>query len=78
MIDRKARKISLAEKFVSRLNLRAIAMEGTCTGEHGIGQGKMAFLEREMGHGVEIMRMLKRTLDPKGILNPGKILPGNG
>ena len=71
-------EIALSEKFVSRLNLRAIAMEGTCTGEHGIGQGKMGFLEREMGHGVEIMRMIKRTLDPQNILNPGKILPGGG
>ncbi|NGO54950.1 FAD-binding oxidoreductase [Allomesorhizobium camelthorni] len=68
-------EIALAEKFVSRLNMRAIAMEGTCTGEHGIGQGKMGFLEHELGHGVDIMRTIKAALDPQNILNPGKILP---
>jgi D-lactate dehydrogenase (cytochrome) len=69
------KEISLAEKFVSRLTMRAIAMEGTCTGEHGIGQGKMGFLEHELGHGVDIMRTIKAALDPQNILNPGKILP---
>jgi D-lactate dehydrogenase (cytochrome) len=69
------KEIALAEKFVSRLTMRAIAMEGTCTGEHGIGQGKMGFLERELGHGVDIMRTIKAALDPQNILNPGKILP---
>jgi D-lactate dehydrogenase (cytochrome) len=69
------KEIALAEKFVSRLNMRAIAMEGTCTGEHGIGQGKMGFLERELGHSVDIMRTIKAALDPQNILNPGKILP---
>jgi D-lactate dehydrogenase (cytochrome) len=69
------KEIALAEKFVSRLNMRAIAMEGTCTGEHGIGQGKMGFLEHELGHGVDIMRTIKAALDPQNILNPGKILP---
>ncbi len=69
------REIALAETFVSRLNLRAIAMDGTCTGEHGIGQGKMGFLERELGHGVDIMRTIKAALDPLNILNPGKVLP---
>jgi D-lactate dehydrogenase (cytochrome) len=69
------KEIALAEKFVSRLNMRAISMEGTCTGEHGIGQGKMGFLEHELGHGVDIMRTIKAALDPQNILNPGKILP---
>jgi D-lactate dehydrogenase (cytochrome) len=69
------KEIALAEKFVSRLTMRAIAMEGTCTGEHGIGQGKMGFLEHELGHGVDIMRTIKAALDPQNILNPGKILP---
>jgi D-lactate dehydrogenase (cytochrome) len=69
------KEIALAEKFVSRLTMRAISMEGTCTGEHGIGQGKMGFLEHELGHGVDIMRTIKAALDPQNILNPGKILP---
>ncbi|MBL8584833.1 MAG: FAD-binding protein [Rhizobiaceae bacterium] len=68
-------EIALVEKFVERLNLRAIRMDGTCTGEHGIGQGKIGFLNAELGAGVAVMRTIKQTLDPLGILNPGKILP---
>jgi D-lactate dehydrogenase (cytochrome) len=63
------------EGFLSRLADRAIAMEGTCTGEHGIGQGKIKYLEAEVGSGVKIMRQIKAALDPQGILNPGKIVP---
>lgn len=59
--------------YFERLADRAIAMDGTCSGEHGIGEGKIALLEREMGNGVEIMRQVKRALDPLNILNPGKI-----
>jgi len=62
-----------AEAFVSRLNARALAMDGTCTGEHGIGQGKMGFLEKELGSAVDLMRQIKRGLDPDNIFNPGKI-----
>jgi D-lactate dehydrogenase (cytochrome) len=68
-------EIALSEKFVARLNERAVRMDGTCTGEHGIGQGKMGFLEHEMGHGVDVMRTIKKALDPQNILNPGKIFP---
>ena len=66
-------EIANAEAFVARLNMRAMAMEGTCTGEHGIGQGKVAFLERELGGAVDVMRMIKLALDPDNIMNPGKI-----
>ncbi len=61
--------------FYERLIRRAIAMDGTSTGEHGIGAGKMAFLEVEHGsQGVAMMRQIKQALDPKNILNPGKIV----
>jgi D-lactate dehydrogenase (cytochrome) len=66
-------EIARAEEFVARLNLRAIAMDGTCTGEHGIGQGKVTFLDRELGDSVDFMRTIKQALDPLDILNPGKI-----
>jgi D-lactate dehydrogenase (cytochrome) len=71
-------EISRAEEFVSRLNLRAIGMDGTCTGEHGIGQGKVKFLDRELGDAVDFMRTIKHALDPLDIMNPGKILSGKG
>jgi D-lactate dehydrogenase (cytochrome) len=68
-------EVRKTEEFVARLNRRAIAMEGTCTGEHGIGQGKMGFLALEHGDGVDFMRMIKAALDPLDIMNPGKIIP---
>jgi D-lactate dehydrogenase (cytochrome) len=68
-------EIERTEEFVARLNRRAIRMEGTCTGEHGIGQGKIGFMTLEHGDGIDFMRMIKQALDPQGIMNPGKILP---
>lgn len=65
---------ALAEAFNERLVHRAISMGGTCTGEHGVGLHKKRFLEAEHGKpAVDVMRALKRTLDPNDILNPGKI-----
>ena len=69
-----AEEIARAEAFVCRLNDRALRMDGTCTGEHGIGQGKMGFLEAELGHTLSLMRAIKAALDPLNIMNPGKIL----
>ncbi|MBP6776741.1 MAG: FAD-binding protein [Piscinibacter sp.] len=65
---------ALAEAASARMVERAIALEGTCTGEHGIGLHKMEFLVDEAGAGaVAMMRSIKRALDPKNIMNPGKI-----
>ncbi len=61
------------EAFVARLNRRALSMDGTCTGEHGVGQGKMSFLEEEAGAALDMMRTIKRSLDPDNIFNPGKL-----
>lgn len=67
-------EIARVEEFMTRLVERAIAMDGTCTGEHGVGQGKMKYLDAELGAAVEVMRSIKRALDPKNIMNPGKIV----
>jgi D-lactate dehydrogenase (cytochrome) len=66
--------LARAEEFHARLVHRAIAHDGTCTGEHGVGYGKTRFLLAEHGaSGVEMMREIKRALDPAGIFNPGKV-----
>ena len=67
-------EIERAEAFHARLVRRAIAMDGTCTGEHGVGYGKGAFLVEEHGAaGVAMMRAVKRALDPDDLFNPGKV-----
>jgi D-lactate dehydrogenase (cytochrome) len=76
MVDRSnAKEMAALDTFLDRLAKRAIAMEGTCTGEHGIGQGKQKYLKAELGEGVAVMRALKAALDPQDIFNPGKIMP---
>lgn len=67
-------EVKKAEEFIDRLSERALRMDGTCTGEHGIGQGKRSYLEVEHGSGVETMRTIKRALDPLNIMNPGKVI----
>ena len=67
-------EVEACEAFVDRLVKRALAMEGTCTGEHGIGQKKMKYLELEHGPAaLDLMRVLKQAIDPHNIMNPGKI-----
>jgi len=63
-----------AKRFSERTVWRALRMSGTCTGEHGIGTGKMKYLADEHGPGVEVMRTIKKALDPDNRLNPGKIV----
>ncbi|MGZ5145790.1 MAG: FAD-linked oxidase C-terminal domain-containing protein, partial [Burkholderiales bacterium] len=62
----------------TRVVMRAIGMNGTCTGEHGVGFGKMDFLETELGSALPAMRAIKRALDPQNILNPGKVVLPDG
>jgi D-lactate dehydrogenase (cytochrome) len=67
-------ELAEARRLSERMVTRALAMGGTCSGEHGVGYGKMKFLEAEHGEGVEIMRSIKRALDPDNRMNPGKIV----
>ena len=68
-------EVRQAETFICWLNDLAIAHDGTCTGEHGIAQGKAGYLAREFGaEALTVMRAVKRALDPANILNPGKIV----
>jgi D-lactate dehydrogenase (cytochrome) len=70
-----AAEVATAEDINRRMVERAIAMDGTCTGEHGVGLHKMDFLVREHGeHAIDTMRAIKHALDPKNIMNPGKIV----
>jgi D-lactate dehydrogenase (cytochrome) len=63
-----------ARRLNDRMVARALAMGGTCTGEHGVGYGKMRFLEAEHGEGLAVMRAIKRALDPDNRMNPGKVV----
>lgn len=69
-----ADEVARAEEMIERLNLRTISMGGTCTGEHGIGQGKRRFLKLEHGAGHAMMLAIKQALDPHNIMNPGKVV----
>jgi D-lactate dehydrogenase (cytochrome) len=68
------KEVAEVERLNDRLVKRALAMDGTCTGEHGIGYGKMDFLIAEHGEAVSVMRAIKQALDPDNLLNPGKII----
>ena len=64
-----------AKALNERLVRRALAMDGTCTGEHGIGVGKLSFMRLEHGDSLDLMRAIKLAIDPDNIMNPGKLLP---
>lgn len=68
--------VKLAHELAARMVNRAIEVDGTCTGEHGVGIGKVEFLTKERGNvAIAMMRAIKKTLDPNNIMNPGKVLP---
>jgi D-lactate dehydrogenase (cytochrome) len=67
-------QLAEADAFAERLVGRAQGMGGTCSGEHGVGSGKKKYLEAEHGESLEVMRSLKRALDPDNRMNPGKVL----
>ena len=61
------------DKFLVRISERAIRMDGTCTGEHGVGQGKRKYMLKELGNAVNVMKSVKEAFDPHKIMNPGKL-----
>jgi D-lactate dehydrogenase (cytochrome) len=67
-------ELRIARGLNGRMVTRALAMGGTCSGEHGVGYGKMKYLEAEHGEGLDVMRTIKRALDPENRMNPGKIV----
>jgi D-lactate dehydrogenase (cytochrome) len=67
-------EMEAADDIAHRLVERAIEMDGTCTGEHGIGLRKMGYLIEELPSAVELMRRIKRAIDPDNIMNPGKVV----
>ena len=69
-----AQQVMVDHDFLDRLVKRALAMAGTCTGEHGVGTGKMKYMKAEQGPGVEVMRAIKTALDPHHIFNTGKVV----
>ena len=70
---RTTQEMAEAQRLNERLVHRALALDGTCTGEHGIGCGKLDFLLAEHGEAVSVMRAIKLTIVPGNIMNPGKI-----
>ncbi|WP_078594806.1 FAD-binding oxidoreductase [Evansella clarkii] len=77
MVDMKDKdSIKKAEVFNERIVNYALERGGTCTGEHGVGSGKIKYQLKEHGSAYEVMKAIKQALDPNGIMNPGKIFPG--
>jgi D-lactate dehydrogenase (cytochrome) len=69
-----AQQFEAARRFADRTVERALKMGGTCTGEHGIGYGKIRYLRSEHGEALDVMRTIKQALDPENRMNPGKII----
>jgi D-lactate dehydrogenase (cytochrome) len=67
-------ELNEARRLNDQMIARALALGGTCSGEHGVGYGKMKYLEAEHGEGLDVMRAIKRALDPENRMNPGKIV----
>ena len=67
-------EMTRVKNLSERLVMRALAMDGTCTGEHGVGYGKIPFLTAEHGEAMSVMRAIKQALDPQNIMNPGKVI----
>ncbi|MDB3914481.1 FAD-binding protein [Alphaproteobacteria bacterium] len=74
LIDKKSDlELKKLDSFLIRISERAIRMNGTCTGEHGVGQGKRKYMLKELGGAVDIMKKIKNAFDPNKIMNPGKL-----
>jgi D-lactate dehydrogenase (cytochrome) len=74
LIDKKSdEELKKLDDFLIRISERAIRMDGTCTGEHGVGQGKRKYMLKELGSAVDIMKKVKNAFDPNKIMNPGKL-----
>ena len=67
-------EVELAKRFSHQIASQALSVGGTCTGEHGVGLGKVDILEEECGEAVDVMRRIKHALDPHGVMNPGKVI----
>jgi D-lactate dehydrogenase (cytochrome) len=68
-------EVAEARLLNEQLVARALALGGTCTGEHGVGFGKVKYMKAEHGEAVGVMEAIKRALDPDNRMNPGKVLP---
>ena len=75
MDENNPEELRVARTVNDRLIKRAIRMGGTCTGEHGIGYGKLAYMNLEHGTAIGVMAAIKKALDPLNIMNPGKVIP---
>ena len=74
LIDKNSKEeLKKLDQFLARISERAIRMDGTCTGEHGIGQGKRKYMLKELGNAVDVMKQIKHAFDPHKIMNPGKL-----